>query len=91
MAVSPASLIHLSRVPNRWIQLMAGIVAMMAIANLQYAWTSLTQAHSSRSARLAGHCPSALCRLRMRRRVTARWNRIRIGLHIVSLGGKRHG
>jgi OFA family oxalate/formate antiporter-like MFS transporter len=27
---------------NRWVQLMAGIVAMMAIANLQYAWTLFT-------------------------------------------------
>jgi MFS transporter, OFA family, oxalate/formate antiporter len=46
--VSPASLIHPSRIPNRWIQLSAGIVAMMAIANLQYAWTIFTkpiQAH----------------------------------------------
>jgi len=48
MAASPASLIHPSRIPNRWIQLVAGIVAMMAIANLQYAWTLFTkpiQAH----------------------------------------------
>jgi MFS transporter, OFA family, oxalate/formate antiporter len=36
------SLIHSSRIPNRWIQLIAGIVAMMAIANLQYAWTLFT-------------------------------------------------
>src|SRR5271155_5336615 len=46
--VNPASLIHPSRIPNRWIQLVAGIVAMMAIANLQYAWTIFTkpiQAH----------------------------------------------
>ncbi|HSZ62646.1 MAG TPA: oxalate/formate MFS antiporter [Terriglobales bacterium] len=46
--VTPASLIHPSRIPNRWIQLCAGIVAMMAIANLQYAWTLFTkpiQAH----------------------------------------------
>ncbi|HXP42054.1 MAG TPA: oxalate/formate MFS antiporter [Candidatus Acidoferrales bacterium] len=46
--VSPASLIHPSRIPNRWVQLVAGIVAMMAIANLQYAWTLFTkpiQAH----------------------------------------------
>ena len=46
--VNPASLIHPSRIPNRWIQLTAGIVAMMAIANLQYAWTLFTkpiQAH----------------------------------------------
>ncbi len=45
---SPASLIHPSRIPNRWVQLVAGIVAMMAIANLQYAWTIFTkpiQAH----------------------------------------------
>ncbi len=48
MADSPASLIHPSRIPNRWIQLTAGIMAMMAIANLQYAWTLFTkpiQAH----------------------------------------------
>ena len=48
MAASPASLIHPSRIPNRWVQLVAGIVAMMAIANLQYAWTLFTkpiQAH----------------------------------------------
>src|ERR1700757_901784 len=40
--------IHPSRIPNRWVQLIAGIVAMMAIANLQYAWTLFTkpiQAH----------------------------------------------
>lgn len=46
--ISPSSLIHPSRIPNRWIQLIAGIVAMMAIANLQYAWTLFTkpiQAH----------------------------------------------
>ena len=29
-------------VTNRWVQLAAGIVAMMAIANLQYAWTLFT-------------------------------------------------
>ena len=48
MAASPASLIHPSRIPNRWVQLVAGIVAMMAVANLQYAWTLFTkpiQAH----------------------------------------------
>ncbi len=27
---------------NRWVQLIAGIIAMMAIANLQYAWTLFT-------------------------------------------------
>jgi OFA family oxalate/formate antiporter-like MFS transporter len=48
MAASPSALIHPSRIPNRWVQLIAGIVAMMAIANLQYAWTLFTkpiQAH----------------------------------------------
>jgi OFA family oxalate/formate antiporter-like MFS transporter len=46
--ITPDALIHPSRIPNRWIQLIAGIVAMMAIANLQYAWTLFTkpiQAH----------------------------------------------
>jgi len=42
MAASPANLIHPSRIVNRWVQLVAGIVAMMAIANLQYAWTLFT-------------------------------------------------
>src|SRR5580704_17718615 len=48
MAGTPAALIHPSRIPNRWLQLIAGIVAMMAVANLQYAWTLFTkpiQAH----------------------------------------------
>lgn len=48
MADAPSRLIHPSRIPNRWVQLIAGIVAMMAIANLQYAWTLFTkpiQAH----------------------------------------------
>src|SRR5579863_2004809 len=48
MAASAAPLIHPSRISNRWVQLVAGIVAMMAIANLQYAWTLFTkpmQAH----------------------------------------------
>src|SRR5579863_7808770 len=48
MAASSASLIHPSRIPDRWVQLIAGIVAMMAVANLQYAWTLFTkpiQAH----------------------------------------------
>ena len=47
-STSPNSLIHTSRIPNRWVQLVAGIIAMMAIANLQYAWTLFTkpiQAH----------------------------------------------
>jgi OFA family oxalate/formate antiporter-like MFS transporter len=48
MAAPSASLIHPSRIPNRWVQLIAGIFAMMAVANLQYAWTLFTkpiQAH----------------------------------------------
>jgi OFA family oxalate/formate antiporter-like MFS transporter len=48
MPASADSLIHPSRIVNRWAQLIAGIVAMMAIANLQYAWTLFTkpiQAH----------------------------------------------
>src|SRR6201988_3084707 len=48
MAASADALIHPSRIPNRWIQLVAGIFAMMAVANLQYAWTLFTkpiQAH----------------------------------------------
>jgi len=43
MAATPASLIHPSRIPNLWIQLIAGIIAMMAISNLQYAWTLFTK------------------------------------------------
>src|SRR5260370_24778791 len=48
MAESAAPLIHPSRIVNRWAQLIAGIIGMMAIANLQYAWTLFTkpmQAH----------------------------------------------
>jgi OFA family oxalate/formate antiporter-like MFS transporter len=48
MAEAAAPLIHPSRIVNRWGQLVAGIIAMMAIANLQYAWTLFTkpiQAH----------------------------------------------
>jgi OFA family oxalate/formate antiporter-like MFS transporter len=48
MAATPEALIHPSRIINRWAQLVAGIIAMMAIANLQYAWTLFTkpiQAH----------------------------------------------
>jgi OFA family oxalate/formate antiporter-like MFS transporter len=43
MAESAAPLIHSSRIVNRWAQLIAGIIAMMAIANLQYAWTLFTK------------------------------------------------
>jgi MFS transporter, OFA family, oxalate/formate antiporter len=39
MATPTSSLIHPSRIVNRWTQLVAGIFAMMAVANLQYAWT----------------------------------------------------
>ena len=42
MAVSTTSNHPVTRV-NRWLQLLAGIVAMMAIANLQYAWTLFTK------------------------------------------------
>ena len=42
-SATPDSLIHPSRIPNRWIQLVAGIFAMMAVANLQYAWTVFTK------------------------------------------------
>src|SRR5260221_4117226 len=48
MAATPEAVIHPSRIVNRWVQLIAGIIAMMAIANLQYAWTLFTkpiQAH----------------------------------------------
>jgi OFA family oxalate/formate antiporter-like MFS transporter len=31
------------RVVNRWVQMIAGVFAMMAIANLQYAWTLFTK------------------------------------------------
>ena len=43
MTEAPSSPIHPSRVPNRWVQLIAAIIAMMAIANLQYAWTLFTK------------------------------------------------
>lgn len=45
---APVGAIHPSRIVNRWVQLIAGVIAMMAIANLQYAWTLFTkpiQAH----------------------------------------------
>src|ERR1700739_4284484 len=48
MAATPEALIHPSRLVNRWGQMIGGIIAMMAIANLQYAWTLFTkpiQAH----------------------------------------------
>ena len=39
MAASASSVLPEPKVVNRWVQLCAGIIAMMAIANLQYAWT----------------------------------------------------
>ncbi len=41
-SVAPTGAIHPSRISNRWVQLIAGIIAMMAVANLQYAWTLFT-------------------------------------------------
>ena len=41
--VAVTGAIHPSRIPNRWVQLIAGVVAMMAVANLQYAWTLFTK------------------------------------------------
>src|SRR5947209_1445049 len=43
MAASASAFPSQPRVVNRWIQLVAGMVAMMAIANLQYAWTLFTK------------------------------------------------
>src|SRR5258707_1573862 len=48
MAATPEALIHPSRIINGWVQCIVGIIAMMAIANLEYAWTLFTkpsQAH----------------------------------------------
>jgi MFS transporter, OFA family, oxalate/formate antiporter len=44
MVTSPSSSAPLEpRIVNRWIQMCAAIIAMMAIANLQYAWTLFTK------------------------------------------------
>ena len=43
MATSASSVLPEPKVVNRWVQLCAGIIAMMAIANLQYAWTLFTK------------------------------------------------
>jgi len=43
MAASASSVLPEPKVVNRWVQLCAGIIAMMAIANLQYAWTLFTK------------------------------------------------
>ena len=42
MASSREAVASEPKVINRWVQLIAGIIAMMAIANLQYAWTLFT-------------------------------------------------
>jgi OFA family oxalate/formate antiporter-like MFS transporter len=43
MAASTAAVASESKIVNRWVQMCAGIIAMMAIANLQYAWTLFTK------------------------------------------------
>jgi len=43
MATSARNVLPEPKVVNRWVQLCAGIIAMMAIANLQYAWTLFTK------------------------------------------------
>jgi len=43
MATLAPSVLPEPKVVNRWVQLCAGIIAMMAIANLQYAWTLFTK------------------------------------------------
>lgn len=43
MAVTAAPRLTEPRVVNRWVQLIAGMIAMAAIANLQYAWTLFTK------------------------------------------------
>jgi MFS family permease len=42
MAAAQASLNHPPRIPNRWVQLVAGITAMIVISNYQYAFTLFT-------------------------------------------------
>ncbi len=43
MATAVATTPTEPRVVNRWVQMIAGVIAMMAIANLQYAWTLFTK------------------------------------------------
>jgi OFA family oxalate/formate antiporter-like MFS transporter len=43
MAASTAAVVSEPKIVNRWVQMCAGIIAMMAIANLQYAWTLFTK------------------------------------------------
>ena len=44
MATNVTSLVPTEpKIVNRWIQMCASIIAMMAIANLQYAWTLFTK------------------------------------------------
>ena len=42
MATAVATTPTEPRIVNRWVQMIAGVIAMMAIANLQYAWTLFT-------------------------------------------------
>ena len=43
MATNVTSTVRIEpKIPDRWVQLIAGVIAMMAIANLQYAWTLFT-------------------------------------------------
>ena len=43
MATSPSVAMPEPKIVNRWVQMLACIIAMMAIANLQYAWTLFTK------------------------------------------------
>jgi MFS transporter, OFA family, oxalate/formate antiporter len=43
MATAVAAPLVEPQAPNRWVQMIAAIIAMMAIANLQYAWTLFTK------------------------------------------------
>jgi MFS transporter, OFA family, oxalate/formate antiporter len=43
MAISGGAVSSQSKIINRWIQMVSCIIAMMAIANLQYAWTLFTK------------------------------------------------
>jgi hypothetical protein len=43
MAAFPASQIHASRVPNRFVQLSAGIIAFLTSEDLQHAWILFTK------------------------------------------------
>ena len=49
------------RVVNRWLQMIAGVVAMMAIANLQYAWTLFTTPLTKNMHVNPGGRPGGIC------------------------------